>query len=261
MVGQNRGATVVRMSGLTRWERKTAPVLTGLALLSLFGLVLEAAWNTQVPLITVIDYVAWIAFAGDYLIRLRLAPERWQFVRGHPLDLAAVALPVLRTLRVVASIARVAALSQRGRTERLLITTSAVVGTIVLACAAAGLEAERDAPDGNLHSFPDALWWALTTVTTVGYGDRYPITGEGRAIGAILMIVGIATMGMITAALASRLVADENRSDLLDRIGGLERELTSLTTQLRRLGLAPTAGVPPDVRSDAGTTGGNQLSP
>ena len=52
-----------------------------------------------------------------------------------------------------------------------------------------------------MHSFPDALWWALTTVTTVGYGDRCPITGEGRIIGGILMVVGIGTIGAITAAL------------------------------------------------------------
>jgi len=217
---------------------------------SLFGLVLEAAWDTHVQLITVIDYVAWVAFAGDYVIRLRLAPDRWLFVRTHPLDLAAVALPVLRTLRVVAAIARVAALSQRGRAERLLITTSTVVGTIVLACAAAGLEAERDAPGTNLRSFPDAIWWALTTVTTVGYGDRYPVTGEGRIIGVILMIVGIATMGTVTAALASRLMVTENRSDLLDHIHGLERELADLTAQLRHLALANPTDAPPGATSE-----------
>ncbi len=236
---QDRRANVLPVSRLTRWERRTAPLLTGLALVALLVLVLEAAWDTHGPIVHVIDYVAWIAFAGDYVVRLRLAEPRWRFVKEHPLDLAAVALPVLRTLRVVASIARVAALAQRGRTERLLVTTGAVVGTIVVASAAAGLEAERGAPNANIHTFPDALWWALTTVTTVGYGDRYPTTAEGRTIGAVLMVVGIAVMGTITAAIASRLVATENRAGLADQIHGVELQVAGLAAQLRELGLSP----------------------
>ena len=55
----------------------------------------------------------------------------------------------------------------------------------------------------NIKTFPDALWWAITTVTTVGYGDRYPTTGTGRLVGGALMLVGIALLGVITASIAA----------------------------------------------------------
>ena len=157
-------------------------------------------------ILRVIDYAAWATFAADYAIRLHLAEQRWPFVRSHPLDLAAVALPALRVLRLVASIARMAALAQRGLAERVMVTTTLVAVTVVIGAAATVFDVERNAPDSNITTFPDALWWAATTVTTVGYGDRFPVTAEGRLVGVVLMVVGIAVFGSITAALAGRLI-------------------------------------------------------
>lgn len=68
------------------------------------------------------------------------------------------------------------------------------------------LDAERLHPGANIRTFGDALWWAASTMTTVGYGDRYPTTADGRAIGFGLMLEGIALLGVVTAAIASRLV-------------------------------------------------------
>jgi voltage-gated potassium channel len=62
---------------------------------------------------------------------------------------------------------------------------------------------ERPIESSNIKSFGDGLWWALTTVTTVGYGDRFPTTTEGRAIAFALMLVGISLMGVITASVAA----------------------------------------------------------
>jgi voltage-gated potassium channel len=65
------------------------------------------------------------------------------------------------------------------------------------------LDAERSSPDANITDFGDAIWWAVTTMTTVGYGDRYPATSAGRMVAFALMIGGIALLGTATATLAS----------------------------------------------------------
>ena len=69
--------------------------------------------------------------------------------------------------------------------------------------ALAVLEAERKNPRANLQCFGDVLWWHATTVTTVGYGDRFPTTAEGRFVGVGPVVAGIALVGVVTAALAS----------------------------------------------------------
>jgi voltage-gated potassium channel len=65
-----------------------------------------------------------------------------------------------------------------------VVAATLVAVTVVIGAASTVLDAERNAPDGNITNFPDALWWAATTVTTVGYGDRFPVTAEGRLIGS-----------------------------------------------------------------------------
>ena len=72
--------------------------------------------------------------------------------------------------------------------------------------ALAVLDAERDAPGANITTAGDALWWAATTVTTVGYGDRYPVTTTGRFVAVALMVVGIAVVSALTAVIASWLI-------------------------------------------------------
>ena len=227
------------MTRLDRWEQRTGLWLTGLALLSFVTLVVDGLLKADSPAVRVIDFAAWATFATDYAVRIYLAEDRWAFVRSHPLDLAAVALPALRVLRLLASIARVGALARRGRTERVMVTTTLIAVTVVIGSAATVLDAERGAPDSNITTFPDALWWAATTVTTVGYGDRFPVTAEGRLVGVLLMVVGIAVFGSITAALASRLIeagaGETDDSQSHDRIRELEATVAQLSTALAQV--------------------------
>jgi voltage-gated potassium channel len=225
------------MTRLDRWEWRTGPWLTGLALLSFVTLVVDGLLRADSRAVLVFDVVAWATFAVDYAVRIYLAEDRWAFVRSHPLDLAAVALPALRVLRLLASIARVGALARRGTSERVMVTTTLVAVTVVIGAAATVLDAEHDAPESNITTFPDALWWAATTVTTVGYGDRFPVTSEGRLVGVLLMVVGIGVFGSIAAALAGRLIqsgeADETVAN--DRIRELEATVARLSTALEQV--------------------------
>jgi len=83
---------------------------------------------------------------------------------------------------------------------------SGAASLILFVASLAVLDAERGREGADIGSFGDALWWALTTVTTVGYGDRFPVTGTGRAVAAGLMLSGIALIGVVTATFASWLI-------------------------------------------------------
>ena len=88
-------------------------------------------------------------------------------------------------------------------------TTVALVGFVA---ALAVLEAERSAPDASITTFGEAVWWTITTISTVGYGDRYPVTVEGRLVAATLMVAGIALLGVVTASIAAWFVENVRRA-------------------------------------------------
>ncbi|MGY5104650.1 potassium channel family protein [Streptomyces sp. 900105245] len=103
-----------------------------------------------------------------------------------------------------------------GREGRSLHVKAAGGATIVLvlvmlAGSWAVVTAEQGARHANLTSYPKALWWSIETATTVGYGDFFPVTPWGRVVGAVVMVVGITTYGMVTAALATWFVGREDR--------------------------------------------------
>jgi voltage-gated potassium channel len=213
------GLTELReRNGYAVWERRTDGPLLVLALL--FVVVLGLPLVADLPhwariVLAVANLVIWGAFALDYLARLYLAPRRWEFVRRHPLDLLIIVVPFLRPLRLarllrllrlgaVAGVAQRRSTSVHARVSAYVATTAAIV-TVVASFLM--YDAERNAPNGNIKSLPDALWWAVTTITTVGYGDRYPTTVEGRLIAVGLMVVGIALLGVITATIAAWFVS------------------------------------------------------
>jgi len=118
---------------------------------------------------------------------------------------------------------------------RIVAYVVASAGLVLLISALAILEAERHHPLANINTFGDALWWAVTTMSTVGYGDRYPTTTDGRVIGAGLMVAGIALLGVITATSASWLIGQvretETEAETATRgdIAELRAEIARLT--------------------------------
>jgi voltage-gated potassium channel len=183
-----------------------------------------------------IDYTVWALFVVEYLIKLGLAPSRWGFVKTHVLDLIVISVPFLRPIRAlrILRLLRAATVAGEGltRAKRLLtqhglhyVLLAAII--VVFAGAAAELNFERKAPHANIHGYGDALWWAITTVTTVGYGDRFPVTAGGRGVAVVLMLVDIGLIGVITANVASYFVTKEN-SDERDKLDALEERLTRI---------------------------------
>lgn len=113
------------------------------------------------------------------------------------------ALRVVRILRLGA----VAGVAQRRATRSLHAqVTTYVFSAVIVALVVAGIavrEAERGSPDANIANVWDGIWWAVTTVTTVGYGDYYPTTPLGRLIAVGLMLIGIALIGVVTGSIAT----------------------------------------------------------
>lgn len=260
MEGLRRWAAQKRLTGgYDRWVRRTDVPLIVLALAFLAVLIAPLVapnMSSRARLtLTVASAAIWPAFLVDYLVRLYLAEQRARFVRQNIPDLIVVVVPMLRPLRALraARLLRLAGLagrvgvaSRRSLHSRVAgyITMLAVVTLFV--AAGAMVLVERPHRDGNIKTFGDALWWAATTVTTVGYGDRFPVSALGRAVAIVLMVVGIALLGVITASVAAWFVGQlaaakedvedamstETRavlaaiSDLAERLDRVERQVS-----------------------------------
>lgn len=200
-------------SRVVRWEQRAEWPLafTAAAFLLAYALpILDEGLSTQAKDgCRAVNLVAWATFAVDYFVRLGLATERWHYWSRHLHDLAIIALPILRPLRLLRLVMLLKVLN-RSATGTLRGRIAIYVGgasVLLMFCAAlAMLDAERHRPNANIETFPDALWWAASTVTTVGYGDRYPTTPQGRLVAAGLMVGGIALLGIVTASIASWLI-------------------------------------------------------
>jgi voltage-gated potassium channel len=210
VIKENRGESRVE-----RWERTSEIPLLLLAL----AFLVSFAWPILNPNINhdlgttlaVAGWAVWGAFALDFCIRIWLANERLHYCLRHWYDVVLIAAPMLRPLRLLRLLA-FARILNRSAVGSLAGRVSVYVFGVAVAAIGLGalavLDAERDSPDANITTAGDALWWAVTTVTTVGYGDYYPVTATGRIVAAVLMMVGIAVVGSVTAVIASWLVAN-----------------------------------------------------
>jgi voltage-gated potassium channel len=204
---------------IAAWNAKVDWPLTGLAVafLGLYawqvldtGLGPEAREAVDLALTGI-----WVLFGVDYLVRITLARNRRRFVGSHLLDLAFLLLPMIRPLRALRVITVISVLNRQLRDDargRIAIYVGATVALVAFVAALAVLEAERNAPDATITTFGEALWWTITTLSTVGYGDRYPVTVEGRLVAATLMVAGIALLGVVTASIAAWFVENLRRA-------------------------------------------------
>jgi voltage-gated potassium channel len=216
-----------------RWEQDESgrvhtpfePIVLAATLALIPVLILEADATTdgwrQVALVA--NWIIWAAFAVELAAVLIVAPRKGAALRAHWLDAAIVVLtiPLLskalawfrlaRLLRLARFVVIVARALQAER--RLTLGDSLRVAALLTVTAiVVGGAAEHTVAAGEFNNLWDGVWWAVVTVTTVGYGDLYPKSVGGRLVGMGLMFVGIGFLSLLTAAVASRFVKRE-RSD------------------------------------------------
>lgn len=168
----------------------------------------------------VLNWSIWLAFLAEVVIMLSVVENRWQWVRTHPLDIAIVVLtppflpPALQATRVF-RLLRLLRLLKAGVLARRLLTAEGVKDAAILALLtilAGGAAFAAIEKDQGLSAW-DGVWWAITTVTTVGYGDIQPATTAGRAVAVGVMFVGIGFVAILTAAAAERFMRPQRENE------------------------------------------------
>lgn len=232
------------MSRLDLWRQRTEWPLIGVAVIFLvaYGLPIAMAdlprWVDA--LCGTLMTVAWLVFAMDYVVRLSLSDDKWHFVRRYWLDLLVVALPLLRLLLLVKVLQRFSRSGMQRLRGRVVTYATGGTALLILTSALAITDTERGAPGATIEGLGDGFWWAITTMTTVGYGDQFPVTTAGRFIAAGLMVGGIALLGVVTATLASWMVqtveesAEDEAAATRDQVNDLVAEVRALRAELAR---------------------------
>lgn len=184
--------------------------LTVLALTFLFAFsypaFTDSISDSTNQILSIIQWVCWVAFAMDLLFGLVTSENKVLYLKRHPLEIASVLLPFLRPLRLMRVISFGGLALQKIAVGRQFAITVKVAITTVFVAYIAAVQitiTERAVEGSNIKNFADGFWWAITTVTTVGYGDRYPTTTEGRLLAVMLMFMGISLVGVITASVAA----------------------------------------------------------
>ena len=235
---------------LAAYESRTqgALIVVALAFLGLYAIsVLFPSMPEGVLLaVNILNVLLWSVFVVDLVARAVLSGRPGSYVLRHPVDLALVVLPMLRPLRVLRVFtAENFLVSRAGRFAVGRTVTSALLATgfILVVASLAMLDAERGAPEANILNFGDALWWSGVTVTTVGYGDVFPVTVPGRFVAFGLMMFGISFIGIITASVATWFVQRTQKNE-----GDVMTELREIRVQLAAL--APTTDPANPAQSD-----------
>ncbi|GAB2689202.1 potassium channel family protein [Nocardia thraciensis] len=239
-------ANPAAVSRRVAWER-TTNIPMGVLAVAFLGVyawhVLDTGASPALDTwLTAADITIWVIFAADFAIRVGLSTRRWRFLRTHPLELLIVILPPIRPLRLLRAALLVLDTLNRNTFSRMRLSIFVGVSSllVVFLCSLAMFDAEYGAPDAKVQSFGDALWWAAVSVTTVGYGDYYPVTTEGRLVALILMTFGIGlisfAIGTTTSWVLDQLKTVEESTERTDiEVGKLIEEIRALRSEVAAL--------------------------
>ena len=220
---------------MDRWRKRTDTPLTIIAVGSLPILFLhfisDQLSSSDKTFVLIVDLIVLISFLIDYLVELFLSTSKMKYVKTEWLSaIVTIAqvialLPALglvgifraaRGFRVVITLARIFGIGastmrkDRGRLlrEKAASLAFGLAGFTWITSAVAFTMAEDVGEEGRVSSFFDALWWSASTITTVGYGDIYPITATGRVIAVFTMLVGVSALAVVTAQIAKFLIRE-----------------------------------------------------
>jgi len=202
-------------------------------------------------LLAQIDVLVCGVFLTDFFVRLHRAPRKLAFLKWGWFDLVSSipmvdslrwirvvrVLRLLRILRAVRSARVVLGFIFRSRIRGTFASVALGMAVIVITSSIAILHAERNAGEPNIRTGSDALWWSVSTMTTVGYGDRYPVTPEGRLIAVTVMVAGCGVFGLFTAGVASLFLQEAERQEkahfelVLSELKRIEKKVDALSRE------------------------------
>jgi len=218
-------------------------LVTGLSLVNTVIVILPFEGPVQ-QVALLVDSILSPIFLVDFLYRLRTAPSRSTYVwRRFGWADAIGAIPALGVFRIFRAVRVIRLLRRKGLQEigaeldvqranaTFLLTVFLVIVVVEFAGMAVYL-VEVDAPGSNIRSASDAVWWGFVTITTVGYGDQYPVTNIGRVIGTFLLFAGIALFSVLTAFIANAFLAPRTSRRFGRNRPGIDDEVAALRTLL-----------------------------
>ena len=193
---------------VNRWERHSTIPLAVLALVYLTLYAFEVLADMEPALLfdlVLVNDIIWGVFALDFVIRLVIAHDKLRFLRRNVVELISLILPFFRAFRMFRVIVAIGFLTRVAQSlqGRINLYLGLILPLLVFTCSLGVYDAEHRDPSANITSFGDAIWWAFVTITTIGYGDYYPVTLEGRAIAVVLMLSGLALVSIITISIGS----------------------------------------------------------
>jgi voltage-gated potassium channel len=236
-----------------RWARRFDVLVLGAAALVIPVVVIEQTRtsDTLKTIAAIANWMIWLVFVAEVVFMLSIVPNRKRWLMDHPLDLAIVvltppflpaSLQALRLFRLLRLLRLIRVLQAARRTfSPQGLQWALLVGLLTIFIGGAAFAAIEEGPNPHVHSTWDGIWWAVCTMTTVGYGDIGPVTNSGRVLAIVVMLIGIGVVTPLIGATAERFVAqdvgevEEVVEELESVEGFVTQELREIQTRLAEL--------------------------
>jgi len=190
------------------WERRSTIPLAVLAIIYLGLYALEVL--ADMPAATLFDLVLvndviWGVFVVDFIARFAMTRDKARFIKRNIVEAVSLLLPFFRAFRMFRVVVALSFLTRVAQSlqGRINVYLGLILPLLIFTCSLGVYDAEHKAAGANITTYGDSLWWTFVTITTIGYGDYYPVTFEGRAIAILLMLSGLALVSVITVSIGS----------------------------------------------------------